>query len=105
MSKAKRLAKRLISENQKGRSWRRIALEDYPAMKDGERIIKPGTLNRIAKSEGKWMPKDKHLLNLLIPPPKLVPVQIIGFPGWELHYLRKPALNWLKRKAEKENPS
>ena len=53
---ARKLANRLISENQKGRGWRVIAREDY------SKIIKPGTLNRIAKSKGKWLPKSKPIL-------------------------------------------
>lgn len=56
---AQKLAKQLIQENQKnGRTWRVIAF-DYPD------IVKPGTLNRIAKSNGAWLPKSKKILMAL----------------------------------------
>lgn len=51
-AKARKLAKRLKSDT---RPWREIAL-DYPP------VVKPGTLNRIAKSGGAWMPKKDIIL-------------------------------------------
>lgn len=55
---ARKLAKRLNQEKQKNRSWRAIA-SDYPA------VVKPGTLCRIAKSGGAWLPKDLEILMAL----------------------------------------
>lgn len=56
-SKAKKLARTLLRENQKNnRSWRVIAREDF-----GNRISH-ATLNRIANSRGAWLPKDESLL-------------------------------------------
>lgn len=63
-SKARALARRLLRANKKtrshaGRSWRVIAREDYGGK------VNHATLNRIANSEGAWLPKDKALLILL----------------------------------------
>jgi hypothetical protein len=63
-SKARSLARRLLRANRgtrsyAGRSWRVISREDY----DG--LINHATLNRIARSDGEWLPKDKKLLILL----------------------------------------
>jgi len=52
---ARKLAQRLISEIAKPRTWRDVA-GDYPP------IVKAGTLNRIAKSNGKWIPARMDLL-------------------------------------------
>lgn len=59
-SKAKKLATTLLRENRKnGRTWRAIAKDDY-----GNRVA-AGTLNRIAKSKGAWLPKsDATLITL-----------------------------------------
>jgi hypothetical protein len=51
---AKALAERLLEEHSR-KSYRRMAAEDYPG-------IAPGTLCRIAKSGGKWLPKDRRIL-------------------------------------------
>lgn len=60
---AKKLAKRILDENEKGRSYRTIAREDFPMIGvDGVPIIKAGTLNRIAKEQGNWLPKDIEIL-------------------------------------------
>jgi hypothetical protein len=77
-TRARKLAKRLIQENHNGRTWRDIA-SDYPG------IVKAGTLNRIAKSGGKWLPKDKEILsalNLIKPRPKY------ERPEWMLKWYR-----------------
>ena len=52
---AVKIAKRILREHEKGRSYRVIVKEDYPC-------VKPGTLNRFAKSEGKWIPKEDEIL-------------------------------------------
>ena len=67
------LAKRLQGENRSGRSWRRIAREDY---KDK---VNFATLNRIANSGGKWLPKKRKILIAL------------GLVA------RKPMPEWMKR--------
>jgi hypothetical protein len=53
------LAKRLLSENHAGRSWRRIAREDYADQ------VHFATLNRIANSEGEWVPRSRKTLRVL----------------------------------------
>jgi len=55
---AKKLANRILRQNQNRRSYRTIARDDYPG-------VKPGTLNRIANSRGDWLPKDEGLLIVL----------------------------------------
>jgi len=52
---ARKLAKRILRENKKGRSWRVIAREDYPT-------VKAGTLNRFAKEKGNYIPTDESIL-------------------------------------------
>ena len=59
MSRARKLAKRLLNENSHGRTWRKIAEEDY------QNKVNYATLNRFAKSEGEWTPKDKEILAAL----------------------------------------
>lgn len=57
MSLPQKLARKLLRENRRnGRSWRRIAREDY------QNKVAPGTLNRFAKSKGEWLPKDRNIL-------------------------------------------
>jgi hypothetical protein len=65
-SKASRLAKWLIQENE-NLSYRAIAKIYFPP------IVKPGTLNRIAKTGGDWMPKKEAILIALRikQPPKI----------------------------------
>jgi len=67
MSFAGKLAKLLLEENKKGKSWRVIARQYFRP-----KIINYATLNRFAKSGGKWMPKNKKILAALglIKPPK-----------------------------------
>lgn len=57
-SKAKTLARRLLRQNRK-KSWRQIAREDF----NGK--INHATLNRFANSEGEWIPKDENLQIIL----------------------------------------
>jgi hypothetical protein len=57
--RAKMLAKRLLDENGRGRSWREIARADY------SNKVNFATLNRFAIHEGKWMPKDRRILKVL----------------------------------------
>ncbi len=54
-ARARKIAKRILRENRKGRSWRVIAREDYPT-------VKPGTLNRFAKEKGAYIPVDEDIL-------------------------------------------
>jgi hypothetical protein len=67
IDRAETLAKRLLSENQSGRSWRKIAREDY-----GDKV-NFATLNRIAIHDGKWVPKSRKIqrvLGLIEPKPE-----------------------------------
>ncbi len=67
IDRAETLAKRLLSENNSGRSWRKIAREDY-----GDKV-NFATLNRIAIHDGKWVPKDRKIqrvLGLIEPKPE-----------------------------------
>lgn len=57
--RARKLAKSLLNENSHGRSWRKIAREDY-----GD-TVNYATLNRFAKSQGDWLPKNKEILAAL----------------------------------------
>ena len=58
-TKAKKLARSLLRENRRGRSWRTIAREDYQGQ------VNHATLNRIAISKGEWLPKDDKILTVL----------------------------------------
>lgn len=69
-AQAEKLAKRLILEISKPRTWRDVA-HDFPP------IVKAGTLNRIAKTNGAWLPKDKEILDALGLVPRAEPV-----PDW-----------------------
>jgi len=40
------------------KSYRQIAREDFPG-------VAPGTLNRIANSDGAWLPKNRKILKAL----------------------------------------
>lgn len=97
--KAERLAKRLNRQNQKGRSWRSI-VSDYPA------IVKAGTLDRIAKSGGAWLPKKKEILIALgivvvrKPPPPRPPFDLRN-----LQAIMEDQLERLKRKITKTKPA
>lgn len=54
---------------------------------DGSRIVKAGTLNRIANKGGEWLPKDKEILaalGLSKPRPKF------PRPAWLLKWYRLP---------------
>jgi len=53
------LALRLLGENRSGRTWRKIAREDYRDK------VSPGTLCRIANTSGRWIPKGRKLRRLL----------------------------------------
>lgn len=67
--RAAALAKHLLSEKRAGRSWRRIAREDY------NDEIHFSVLNRIALHGGEYIPKDRKQLILLglIEKKKLLP--------------------------------
>lgn len=91
--RVQRLARRILRENKKGRSYRIIAREDYPT-------VKAGTLNRIANSKGEWIPKDECILIALGLKKPRKP------PEWRqeqsiieaMSYMTKQALRWKKRK-------
>ena len=71
----RRFAKWLLRENKKGRSYRQIARDFAP-------IIKAGTLNRIAKTRGEYMPKDENILIALgLKKPRKVKEKVI-LPKW-----------------------
>ena len=57
--KAKKLARRLLRENKRGRTWRVIAREDF------DNQVNYATLNRIAREKGSWIPKDERLQIIL----------------------------------------
>jgi len=63
-STVSQLAKRILEEKAT-RTYRDIAAQDFPRRADGTQIVKAGTLNRIVKSKGKWMPKNKEILAAL----------------------------------------
>ena len=56
---ASELAQWLLSENRAGRSWRKIAKEDF------NNQVHFATLNRIALSGGAWLPKERKTLIVL----------------------------------------
>ncbi len=58
-SRAQSLAMHLLDEHSHGRSWRRIAREDYGNQ------VNFATLNRFAIHEGKWIPKDRKIQKAL----------------------------------------
>jgi hypothetical protein len=93
---ARKLANRILREKKKNRRpWRTIVAEDFP-MKgaDGKPIIKPGTLNRFAKSKGNWIPTDCQILKALGLWKKRSPYA--GLPRW---FHRTPAaLEYFQRK-------
>jgi hypothetical protein len=59
MTRARLLARHLIAQHSRGRSWRTIAREDYCDR------VHFATLNRIAKTGGEWLPKDAQILAAL----------------------------------------
>jgi len=71
LARAKKVAKRILRENKKGRSYRVIAREDYPT-------ITPGTLNRFANGRGNTYQRMKNYCVALglkkdhIPAPKSI---------------------------------
>lgn len=58
-AKAKKLARKLLRENRRGRTWREIAREDYRGR------VSFATLNRFAIHKGEWLPKDDEILTAL----------------------------------------
>ena len=75
---ARNLAQELTARNDLGESWRKIA-ESYGPM------IKAGTLCRIAREQGAWLPKDRAILAAL----GLVHVRA-----------SEPQPDWLKRRKK-----
>jgi len=60
--RARQFAEHILREHE-SRSYRQIAKEDFPCSRaDGTQIVKAGTLNRIAKTKGEWLPKDQEIL-------------------------------------------
>ena len=94
---ARKLAKRLIQENEKGRPWRKIA-DDYPMLnKDGKPIVKAGTLSRIAG--GGYMPSKKEILIALgLKTRKYIAAREIIEA---MSNMTRQALRWKKRKNER----
>lgn len=58
---ARKLAQELKARNNLGESWRAIA-DAFPRRPDGSQIVKAGTLNRIALTNGEWVPRDREIL-------------------------------------------
>lgn len=52
------LVDRINALHRGGVSYRKMAREHFPG-------VAPGTLCRIAKEQGRWLPKDKKILRLL----------------------------------------
>lgn len=46
-------------------SWRSMAFGCFPKDSDGNQIVQAGTLNRIANSNGEWLPKNMRILDAL----------------------------------------
>jgi hypothetical protein len=57
--RALQLAQHLIAAHASGRSWRRIATEDYADQ------VHFAALNRIALSGGEWLPRSRKILRAL----------------------------------------
>jgi len=76
-TKVKKLARALLRENRRGRSWRTIAREDYQGR------IDQSTLSRIVRGKGTWLPRDERILVILglkkpcVPKPVPAPI-----PEW-----------------------
>lgn len=91
---AKKLANSIL-EKHENKSYRKMAKEDYPS------IIKPGTLCRIAKSGGKWLPKNKKILIALgLLYPVKMPAYIIKWrhlPTEERHKVIQQYLAWKEK--------
>jgi hypothetical protein len=97
-ARARKLAKRILRDNKKGRSYRVMTREDYPMLgADGKQIIKPGTLNRFANSRGEWVPKDCEILVALGLKKPLEPRPLL--PPW--FHQTPEALEWFTRKKER----
>lgn len=62
--KAKKLARRLLRENRRGRNWRDIAREDY-----GNQITY-ALLNKFASRRGEWLPNEQAQIVLGLAKPK-----------------------------------
>ncbi len=58
-----KLVQDVLSRNTSGESYRAIAAS-FPKL-DGRQIVKAGTLNRIVKTKGKYLPDDKEILTAL----------------------------------------
>lgn len=94
-ARARKLAKRILRDNKKGRSYRVIAREDYPMVgADGRPIIKPGTLNRFANGKGTYIPVEEDILIALGLKKPRNPMSIL--PKW--FYRTEEALLWFKEK-------
>lgn len=89
--RVQKLVNSIIEKHEK-RSYRKIAREDYPS------LIKAGTLCRIAKSKGKWIPKNKRILFALGLIEKVKIPQWIKtwrhLPTEERHEVIKEYLKW-----------
>lgn len=87
IARAKKLARSLLRENQRGRTWRTIARDDY------QNQIDQSTLSRIARKKGEWIPVSLDLqviLGLKKPcEPKLPPPPL---PEWKKKIKKQIAL-------------
>lgn len=96
-ARARKLAKRILRDNKRGRSYRVIAREDYPMLgANGKPIIKPGTLNRFAKGKGEYIPVEDAILMAL--GLKKLRNPYAGLPKW--FYRTPEALEYFQRKKE-----
>ena len=59
--RAKRFAKRVLREVRKS-SYRKVIPMMFPMKNNGDYVVKPGTLNRIVKSCGEYLPKESEKL-------------------------------------------
>lgn len=79
MTRAKKIARRLLRENRRGRTWREIAREDY------DNKISHALLNKFALRQGEWLPNEEALIVLgLIKPVTSKPKRIFEMSPKEL---------------------
>jgi hypothetical protein len=85
-SKVKKLARELLKENRKGRSWRTIAKQDF------DNTVDQSTLSRIARNKGAWVPKDEGILFALgLAVPKAPKPKVVLLP-WQVTVKKKIAV-------------
>ena len=101
-TRARKFAEHVLREHEI-RSYRCIARDDFSSVRaDGSRIVKAGTLNRIAKAGGDWIPKDPEILvalGLKKKPEPTVPAPAPSLEWWGR--LEKKAVQVMVNKTKK----